>query len=77
MNARGGPGIILASTPSARGCRSFFASLVMLSVVTSVLAGIWLDRIVRSGRPLREERTTDGANQARAEPTATLRLRDP
>jgi Kef-type K+ transport system membrane component KefB len=79
MNARGGPGIVLASTAFGAGIvsRSFFASLVMLSVVTSVLAGIWLDRIVRSGRPLREERSADGSNEARAEPTATLRLRDP
>jgi Kef-type K+ transport system membrane component KefB len=69
MNARGGPGIVLASTAFGAGIvsRSFFASLVMLSIVTSVLAGIWLNRIVRSGRPLREERTADGANEARAE----------
>lgn len=69
MNARGGPGIVLASTAFGAGIvsRSFFASLVMLSIVTSMLAGIWLDRIVRSGRPLREERTADGANEARAE----------
>ena len=69
MNARGGPGIVLASTAFGAGIvsRSFFASLVMLSIVTSVLAGIWLNRIVRSGRPLREERTADGANEAPAE----------
>ena len=71
MNARGGPGIVLASTAFGAGIvsRSFFASLVMLSVVTSVLAGDLArpDRTVRSGRPLREERTADGANEARAE----------
>ena len=73
MNARGGPGIVLASTAFGAGIvsRSFFASLVMLSIVTSVLAGIWLNRIVRSGRPLREERTADGANEARAETPLT------
>lgn len=67
MNARGGPGIVLASTAFGAGIvsRSFFASLVMLSIVTSLLAGIWLGRIVRSGRPLREERTAVSANEAR------------
>ena len=69
MNARGGPGIVLASTAFGAGIvsRSFFASLVMLSIVTSLLAGIWLNRIVRSGRPLREERTADDASEARAQ----------
>ena len=69
MNARGGPGIVLASTAFAAGVvgRSFFASLVMLSVVTSLLAGIWLERIVRSGRPLREEGSTDGTKVSRVE----------
>jgi Kef-type K+ transport system membrane component KefB len=57
MNARGGPGIVLASTAFGAGIvsSSFFASLVMLAVVTSLLAGSWLDHIVRSGQQLREE----------------------
>jgi Kef-type K+ transport system membrane component KefB len=47
MNARGGPGIVLASTAYAAGIinETFFVSLVMLSVVTSLLAGSWLERI--------------------------------
>ena len=55
MNARGGPGIVLAAVAFDAGIidRSFFASLVMLSVVTSLLAGAWLGRIVRKGLPLR------------------------
>ena len=42
MNARGGPGIVLASTAYATGIinQTFFVSLVMLSIVTSLLAGI-------------------------------------
>jgi Kef-type K+ transport system membrane component KefB len=46
MNARGGPGIVLASTAYAAGIvnQTFFVSLVMLSVVTSLLAGSWLER---------------------------------
>jgi Kef-type K+ transport system membrane component KefB len=57
MNARGGPGIVLATVAFGAGIvsSSFFASLVMLAVVTSLLAGGWLDHAVRSGRSLREE----------------------
>ncbi len=54
MNARGGPGIVLASTAFAAGIinETFFVSLVMLSVVTSLLAGSWLERAaVRLGAP--------------------------
>jgi Kef-type K+ transport system membrane component KefB len=54
MNARGGPGIVLASTAYAAGIinQTFFVSLVMLSVVTSLLAGSWLERIAtRLGAP--------------------------
>jgi Kef-type K+ transport system membrane component KefB len=55
MNARGGPGIVLASVAfDARiVSRSFFACLVMLAVVTSLFAGAWLERVVRRGFPLR------------------------
>ena len=47
VNARGGPGIVLASVSFDAGIidRSFFATLVMLSVVTSLLAGWWLERV--------------------------------
>jgi Kef-type K+ transport system membrane component KefB len=54
MNARGGPGIVLASTTYAAGIinETFFVSLVMLSVVTSLLAGSWLERVAeRLGAP--------------------------
>jgi Kef-type K+ transport system membrane component KefB len=57
MNARGGPGIVLAATSYAAGIinQTFFVSLVMLSVVTSLAAGSWLERIaVRLGAPGRE-----------------------
>lgn len=47
MNARGGPGIVLASTAYAAGIinETFFVSLVMLSVLTSLAAGLWLERV--------------------------------
>jgi Kef-type K+ transport system membrane component KefB len=55
MNARGGPAIVLASVAlDARIINEkFYASLVMLAIVTSMLAGSWLGRIVRRGGALR------------------------
>jgi hypothetical protein len=48
---------VLASVTYAAGVISapFCATLVMLAVVTSMLAGSWLSHVVRLGRPLREE----------------------
>lgn len=56
MNARGGPGIVLASVALDAGIidGGFYASLVMLAIVTSLLAGWWLERVVRQGVSLRE-----------------------
>ena len=50
MNARGGPGIVLATTTYGAGIinETFFVSLVMLSVVTSLVAGAWLERVAVS-----------------------------
>lgn len=56
LNARGGPGIVLASITYATGIinQTFFVSLVMLSIVTSLLAGSWLERIAdKLGAPAR------------------------
>jgi Kef-type K+ transport system membrane component KefB len=59
MNARGGPGIVLASVALDAGIvnDAFYASLVMLAIVTSLLAGSWLERAVRRGDSLRPEAT--------------------
>ena len=48
LNARGGPGIVLASVALAAGIVSeeFFVTLVLLSLVTSALAGWWLQRLL-------------------------------
>jgi Kef-type K+ transport system membrane component KefB len=55
MNARGGPGIVLASV--ALDARiidgALYTTLVVLSVVTSSIAGWWLERALRAGQPLR------------------------
>jgi len=58
LNARGGPGIVLASTAFAAGIvdESFYAVLVMLAIVTSLIAGSWLGAAVRRGEPLRGRR---------------------
>jgi Kef-type K+ transport system membrane component KefB len=55
LNARGGPGIVLASVAFDAGIvdGGFYAVLVMLAIVTSLIAGSWLGRVVRSGAPLR------------------------
>jgi Kef-type K+ transport system membrane component KefB len=57
MNARGGPGIVLASVTYTAGIinQAFFVSLIMLSIVTSLVAGSWLERIAdKLGAPARQ-----------------------
>lgn len=53
-NARGGPGIVLASVAFEAGIISpqFYTTLVLAAVVTSQMAGAWLEWILRSNRPL-------------------------
>nr|BFE72047.1 hypothetical protein GCM10020092_053480 [Actinoplanes digitatis] len=61
LNARGGPGIVLATTTLAAGVvnRSFYTSMVVLSVLTSLIAGIWLDRRATALRQADLERARD------------------
>jgi Kef-type K+ transport system membrane component KefB len=49
MNARGGPGIVVASTAFTAGIidSNFFAVLVLLAIITSLAAGAWLERVPR------------------------------
>lgn len=56
MNARGGPGIVLASVALQAGIvnEPFYATLVLLAVLTSLVAGSWLERVPRDqllGKP--------------------------
>jgi Kef-type K+ transport system membrane component KefB len=60
LNARGGPGIIVASVAYGAGIisQSFYAVLVMLAIVTSLFAGSWLahvprERLLAEQQPLR------------------------
>jgi Kef-type K+ transport system membrane component KefB len=53
-NARGGPGIVLASAAFDAGIinASFFTTLVLTAVLTSQACGFWLDHVMRRGWPL-------------------------
>lgn len=53
-NARGGPGIVLASVAFEAGIISptFYTTLVLAAVLTSQVAGAWLDYVLRKGWPL-------------------------
>jgi Kef-type K+ transport system membrane component KefB len=53
-NARGGPGIVLASVAFDGGIISakFYTTLVVAAVLTSQFAGAWLDYVLRKGWPL-------------------------
>ena len=54
LNARGGPGIVLASVAFDAGIinATFYTTLVLVAILTSQAAGAWLAYILRSGRPL-------------------------
>jgi len=53
-NARGGPGIVLDSVAFDAGIISpqFYTTLVLAAVLTSQMAGAWLDYVLRRGWPL-------------------------
>ena len=53
-NARGGPGIVLASVAFDAGIISpkFYTTLVLAAIITSQFAGAWLDYVLRRGWPL-------------------------
>jgi Kef-type K+ transport system membrane component KefB len=51
LNARGGPGIVLATVAFDMGLISetFFVALVMTAIVTSLIAGFWLRYVKKKG----------------------------
>jgi Kef-type K+ transport system membrane component KefB len=79
MNARGGPGIVLASVALDAGIisRSFYASLVMLAVTTSLFAGAWLGRVVRHRLPLRGSEVADLPDPKSREGPAGVEITSP
>ncbi|MCI0350449.1 MAG: cation:proton antiporter [Acidobacteriales bacterium] len=53
-NARGGPGIVLASVAYDAGIinAAFYTTLVLTAVLTSQIAGAWLEFVLKRGWPL-------------------------
>jgi Kef-type K+ transport system membrane component KefB len=70
-NARGGPGIVLASVAYDAGIinATFYTTLVLAAVLTSQMAGAWLEYVMRKGWPLL---ATD-----KLQPSAALPEKDP
>jgi Kef-type K+ transport system membrane component KefB len=60
MNARGGPGIVLASVAYDAGIINsvFYTTLILVAILTSQAAGAWLDFVLRKGWPLIEAKVT-------------------
>jgi Kef-type K+ transport system membrane component KefB len=54
LNARGGPGIVLATVAYDAGIinATFCTTLIVVAILTSQAAGAWLAYILRSGEPL-------------------------
>jgi Kef-type K+ transport system membrane component KefB len=61
-NARGGPGIVLASVAYEAGIINapFYTTLILLAVITSQAAGAWLEHVLHRGRPLLTEDAEEG-----------------
>ena len=72
-NARGGPGIVLASVAFDAGIISpkFYTTLVIAAIVTSQIAGAWLDYVLRRGWPLLIPKTGTVAVTAPGDETAS------
>jgi Kef-type K+ transport system membrane component KefB len=70
-NARGGPGIVLASVAFDAGIvnATFYTTLVLVAVITSQAAGAWLEFVLRRGWPLLSVRKEE-ARKAEVEPLA-------
>jgi Kef-type K+ transport system membrane component KefB len=53
-NARGGPGIVLASVAFETQIisASFYTTLILTAILTSQAAGVWLEQVLRRGKPL-------------------------
>jgi Kef-type K+ transport system membrane component KefB len=66
LNARGGPAIVMASVAFDAHIISerFYVDLVLLALVTSVMAGAWLDRVLRHGTFFNDLRAGDAVDPA-------------
>jgi Kef-type K+ transport system membrane component KefB len=63
-NARGGPGIVLASVALDAGIinPAFYTTLVLTAVLTSQAAGVWLRFVLQRGWPLLSASSSDTAD---------------
>ena len=68
-NARGGPGIVLASVAFDAGIISakFYTTLVLAAVLTSQVAGAWLEYVLHKGWPLLKPSTPQSPATVSAE----------
>jgi Kef-type K+ transport system membrane component KefB len=73
-NARGGPGIVLASVAFDAGIISpeFYTTLVLVAVITSQMAGAWLEYVLRRGWALLTPAASDFATGIRLPVTFDL-----
>jgi Kef-type K+ transport system membrane component KefB len=69
MNARGGPGIQLATVTYSAAIinERFFTALIVMSVLTSQIAGVWLDRRRSAPRNAAREQPLDAGEPAPAQ----------
>jgi Kef-type K+ transport system membrane component KefB len=72
LNARGGPGIVLASVAFEANIinASFYTTLVLFAVLTSQIAGAWLEFVLRRGWPLLLDEQATSTLPAPEEPIA-------
>jgi Kef-type K+ transport system membrane component KefB len=61
MNARGGPLIVLATVTLELGIinHTFFVTLILIALATSLLAGSWFRYVISKGWPLLRSRATE------------------
>jgi Kef-type K+ transport system membrane component KefB len=69
-NARGGPGIVLASVAFDAGIISpeFYTTLVLAAVITSQMAGAWLEYVLRRGWALLTPAATSESAEVSTDP---------
>jgi len=73
-NARGGPGIVLASVAYDAGIinAAFYTSLVITAVVTSQICGVWLRYVLGKGLPLLSSNPEETWSSPAAQPGTAL-----
>ncbi len=66
-NARGGPGIVLATVAYDAGIinAAFYTTLVLTAILTSQAAGVWLRFVLSKGWPLLSKNSSEGGEVAR------------